>query len=121
MEYHEIATQLHIKESVARELTSRALRKTAQAGEMETFSSVVHLGAATRVDAEISLARLEKRVARAKRLAQTARLKPRVIAELREIERRVKKCRHALSVASVYIRCGSIECRPEKWVFFACR
>lgn len=20
-----------------------------------------------------------------------------------------------------FIRCGSIECRPEKWVFFACR
>ena len=67
MEIDAIARELNISEATVRVLIARGLRKIAQAGDAESFATIVRL---TRD-------------------------------------------------RSAVIRCGSIECRPEKWAFYA--
>jgi pantoate kinase len=116
MDYDAIGLVLHETAGNARIIVFRALHKLATNQAIQRQSvPLIQKDAARRLKA---LRRLEAEAAHALNLAAEAGLQPRLVSELSEIHRRARRARYHLESASVFIRCGSIECRPEKWLFF---
>lgn len=116
MNYADIANRLGIEESTVRDLSAKGIHRIVCAGDAERFAIVVKLSAA---EQEKNLRHFEEKVTRTRKLAHAAELAPDLLAEIEQIERSIRAVRVRVARASVYIRCGSIECRPEKWVFNA--